>query len=425
MDTFHTGVMNIIMKNVDLKTVIDIKKFLEGNMSLDLSIASQEEKYTCIRNTLTHTRYKKLSKKEKGIVKTFLAKVTGYEAKQLKRLIRQWKTHGLRYQKRKAVGAVVRTYTSEDIALLIKTDILHKTPNGITVRDHLKREFFVFGKIAYHTIANISVSHIYNLRKNNRQYLSSGAIKYSKTNPVNTNIGERRKPLPYGKPGFIRVDSVHQGDLDKEKGVYHINLVDEVTQWELIGCVPQITDEYMEPLLQKLLDVFPFVLSNFHSDNGGEYINYTVAEILERLRIKQTKSRSRKSTDNALVEGKNGSVIRKHMGRNFIEKRHSKVIDSFYTEYFNTYLNYHRVCLYATDYMDKRGKIRKKYDQTFVPYERLKSLNNAEQYLKAGVTFAKLDAIAYKESDNEFAETMQKAKSKLEKIIKKPLSIEK
>ncbi len=417
--------MNITMKNVQIYTVAAMWKFLEGNESIDCTLGSREEKYTCIRDVLVHTKYTTLVRSEKSIVKAFLAKVTGYEARQLKRLIKKWKQNGLRYQKRKAVGASVRIYTPEDIALLIKTDILHKTPNGIAVRSFLKREFFVFGKTAYQNISNISVSHIYNIRNNSQQYLSSEAIKYSKTNPVNTNIGERRKPLPYGEPGFIRVDSVHQGDLDKEKGVYHINLVDEVTQWELIGCVPQITDEYMEPLLLKLLDAFPFVILNFHSDNGGEYINYAVAEILERLRIKQTKSRSRKSTDNALVEGKNGSVIRKHMGRNFIEKRHSRVIDTFYTDYFNVYLNYHRVCLYATDYTDKRGKVRKKYDQTFVPYERLKSLENAEQYLKEGVTFAKLDAIAYAQSDNEFAEMMQKAKLKLEKIIRKPLSIEK
>jgi hypothetical protein len=425
METFHTGVMNIIMKNVALKTVEEIQTFIEGNKSGDCEIGSREEKYTCIRNTLVQTKYTTLPKKERGIVKTFLAKVTRYEERHLKRLIKKWKKNGLRYTKRKAVGASVRIYTPEDIALLIKTDILHKTPNGLSTKSFLMRECAMFGHTEYETIANISVSHIYNIRKNNRQYLSSEAIKYSKTNPVNTNIGERRKPLPYGKPGFIRVDSVHQGDLDTEKGVYHINLVDEVTQWELIGCVPQITDEYMEPLLKKLLDAFPFIIINFHSDNGSEYLNHTVASILERLRIKQTKSRSRKSTDNALVEGKNGSVIRKHMGRNFIEKRHSAVIDIFYTDYFNVYLNYHRVCLFATDYVDTRGKVRKKYDQTFVPYERFKSLKNAKQYLKNGVTFAKLDTIAYAHSDNEFAETMQKAKSKLEKIIKKSLSIEK
>lgn len=417
--------MNIIMKNVQIHTIVDMQKFLEGNGSIDCMLGSREEKYTCIRNALFQTKYMTLSRSEKSIVKAFIAKVTGYEAKQLKRLIKKWKQNGLRYQKRRAVGAAVRTYTGADVALLIKTDILHKTQNGLTTKSILMRELSMFGKTQYQTIANISVSHIYNIRKNNRQYLSSEAIKYSKTNPVNTNIGERRKPAPYGKPGFIRVDSVHQGDLNTEKGVYHINLVDEVTQWELIGCVPQITDVYMEPLLEKLLDAFPFVISNFHSDNGGEYINYTVADILERLRIKQTKSRSRKSTDNALVEGKNGSIIRKHMGRNFIPKHNASVIDTFYTNYFNVYLNYHRVCLYATDYVDKRGKIRKKYDQTFVPYERFKSLRNAEKYLKADVTFAKLDAIAYAQSDNEFAEMMQKAKSKLEKIIKKPFSTEK
>ena len=150
-----------------------------------------------------------------------------------------------------------------------------------------------------------------------------------------------------------------------------------------------------------------------------------VEKILARLLIKQTKSRSRKSTDNALVESKNGSVIRKHMGRNFIEKNKAEVINEFYMQYFNMYLNYHRVCLYATDYVDKRGKVRKKYNKTFVPYEKLKSLENAEQYLKEGITFAQLDKIAYAKSDNDFAEEMQKEKEKLEKITKNSTIIEK
>ena len=413
------------MKNVHIHTVLDMQKFLMGNESIDCTLESRVDKYTCIREALLKTRYTTLARSEKSIVKSYLAKVTGYEAKQLKRLIKEWKQTGLRYTKRKVTGASVRIYTTEDIALLIKTDILHKTPNGLTTKSTLRREVSMFGHTEYQTIANISVSHLYNIRKTNRQYLSSEAIKYSKTKPVSTTIGERRKPLPYGKPGYIRVDSVHQGDFNQKKGVYHINLVDEVTQWELVGCVPQITDEYLEPLLTTLLEAFPFLISNFHSDNGGEYINHTVAAILERLRIKQTKSRARTSTDNALVEGKNGSVIRKHMGRNFIEKKHAGVINDFYGTYFNVYLNYHRVCLYATDYTDKRGKIRKKYDQAFVPYERFKALAKAEQYLKPGVTFAELDLIAYALSDNEYAKTLQEAKSKLEKIIKKPARIEK
>lgn len=417
--------MNITMKNIRVRTVEDIKKFLEGNERAEFEMASREDKYTLISDTLLNTRYKNLRKKDRGTVKIFLEKVTGYEERQMKRLIKRWKKSGLRYAKRKSAGASVCTYKSADIDLLIKTDILHKTPNGLSTKALLMREFVTFGKEAYETIANISISHICNIRKNSGRYLSAGVLSYTKTKAVGTDIGERRKPLPYGKPGFIRVDSVHQGDMDGEKGVYHINLVDEVTQWELVGCVPQITDEYMEPLLETLLDALPFVVINFHSDNGSEYINRVVEKILARLLIKQTKSRSRKSTDNALVEGKNGSVIRKHMGRNFIDKSKAGAINEFYMSYFNIYLNYHRVCLYATDYTDKRGKIRKKYDQTFVPYERLKSLENAEQYMKEGVTFARMNEMAYAKSDNDFAEEMKKAKSKLEKLTQKPIITEK
>lgn len=414
-------VMTIIMKNIEIKTVEEIRKFLEGNERVDFEMSSREDKYTFISNTLLCVKYRKLRKKDKGTVKVFLVKVTGYENKQMKRLIKKWKKSGLRYARRKAVGASVCIYKPADIDLLIKTDILHRTPNGLSTKAVLLRELVTFGHIEYQNISNISVSHIYNVRKNNLRYTSSAAMLYTKTRAVSTDIGERMKPMPYGKPGFIRVDSVHQGDRDGEKGVYHINLVDEVTQWELVGCVPQITDEYMEPLLEALLEAFPFVVTNFHSDNGGEYINRVVEKILARLLIKQTKSRSRKSTDNALVEGKNGSVIRKHMGRNFIDKSRAGEINEFYMGYFNVYLNYHRVCLYATDYVDKRGKIRKKYNQTFVPYERFKSLENSEQYLKEGMTFAMLDEIAYAKSDNDFAEEMKQAKSKLEKLTQKPI----
>jgi len=211
---------------------------------------------------------------------------------------------------------------------------------------------------------------------------------------------------------------VHQGDFQGEKGVYHVNFTDEVTQWEAIGCVENLTDEFMIPLLLKLMEQFPFVIINFHSDNGSEYINRRVAEMLERLRVNQTKSRSRRSNDNALAESKNGSVIRKHIGRNHIPKKNAEAIEIFYEEYFNPYLCFHRICAFATDFVDKRGKIKKKYDTHFTPYEKLKSLLDAETFLKKGITFEQLDDFAYNESDNEFAEKMEKAKKEVFKNLK-------
>ena len=412
--------MNITMKNVHIESIDDIIKLLQAPHDLTLTNPTREERYACIRETLVSIRYNTLNKKKQGIVKEFLIIVTGYSDRQTKRLIHEWKSKGgLLYVKRKIVGAAQRTYGPEDIALLINTDILHKTPNGKSVQEILKREYVTFGHDEYETIAKISVSHIYNIRNHSVQYQTSEAIRYSKTNPVSIAIGERTKPRPEGKPGYIRVDSVHQGDRDKEKGVYHVNLVDEVTQWQIVICVEGISDEFLIPVLTRALDFFPFTLLNFHSDNGSEYINKQVAGMLEKLRVHQTKSRSRHTNDNALVESKNGSTIRKHMGRTHIPKKYAPIINEYYETHFNVYLNYHRICAYATDYTDKRGKVRKKYETYMTTYEKLKSLNNAEQYLKAGVTFAELDTLAYAESDNEFAKKMNDAKKVLAKKLSK------
>lgn len=407
------------MKNVTFVSIDEVRAFLTGNQEREFDILSRQAKYEFVADTLTHLSYRTLRKKEKGEAKECLQKITGYSERQMKRLIKRWKKKGLQYTKPKKTGATIPRYKAGDIALLIKTDIAHKTPNGNAVKEILRREFLVFGKEEYRNISGISVSHIYNIRKHKKQYLSSGAVRYSKTVPVSVNIGERRKPRPNGKPGFLRVDSVHQGDFEGEKGVYHVNIVDEVTQWEAVGCVENITDEFMIPLLEKLIEQFPFIIQNFHSDNGSEYINRQVAAMLERLLVNQTKSRPRHSNDNGLAETKNGSVIRKHIGRNHIPKKNAPTIEKFYETHFNLYLNFHRICAYATDYADKRGKIRKKYETNTTPYERLKSLPNAEQFLKPGISFEWLDKIAYAQSDNEFAEKMEKAKKEVLKNLKK------
>ena len=265
--------MNIIMKNIRISSIEEAGKFLQGNEGVNFKISSRKDKYNFVSDVCVSLNYKNLRKKDKSIVKKLLRKVTGYSKQQIKRLLKTWRKKGLVFKKREVGGASVCVYRPEDISLLIKTDIAHLTPNGNAVQAILRREFFVFGKEEYRTIAGISVSHIYNLRNHKKQYLSSEAVKYSKTIPVSTNIGERRKPSPCGKPGYLRVDSVHQGDFDGEKGVYHINIVDEVTQWEVTGCVEKITDEFMVPLLEEMIEQFPFVIFNFHSDNGSEYIN--------------------------------------------------------------------------------------------------------------------------------------------------------
>ena len=256
---------------------------------------------------------------------------------------------------------------------------------------------------------------MYRLRQKPRY--RENAKTFSKTNPTKVPIGERRKPEPNGKPGYLCVDTVHQGDKEGEKGVYHINIVDMATQFEFIGSVEGISEKYMKEILEQLLEQFPFLVIEFHADNGSEYINKIVAELLNKLLIELTKSRPRHTNDNALVETKNGAIVRKHFGYGHIPKHNAPLINTFYQDHFNTYLNYHRPCAFSKIEIDKRGKEIKKYpkENYMTPYVKLKSLENARQYLKDGITFEDLDKIAFKMSHTEYAQIMQIEKQKLRK----------
>jgi len=401
----------------NINQVEELIKVVDKNKENNIKFAchSRKERYAWIDQTLRKFGYFSLRKKEKGIVKKYLMSMTGMSDAQITKLIKKKKDYGKIFSNQSGRNKFATTYTVEDAALLIQTDNAHSRLSGKATKNIFEREYQIFNKKEYIRLQNISTSHIYNLR-GKRQYLSH-TLFWQKTKPTPVNIGQREKPEPSGKPGFIRVDTVHQGDLNKEKGVYHLNFVDEVTQWELVACVEKISEYYLTPILEKVFRQFPFQVINFHSDNGSEFINKIVAGLLNKLLIKQTKSRARRCNDNALVEGKNGSIIRKHMGRNFIFQQYAPLINEFYENYFNIYLNFHRPCGFATIKIDARGKEKKVYDVYQTPYEALKSLPNAKNFLKEGVLFEKLDKIAYEKSDNEFAALMQKAKAELFKTI--------
>ena len=399
-------------------SVAQIKTFLKVDTGIKFKATNKKEMYDWINDVLIKFRYFSLKKKDKGIIRGYIAKMTGLSRSQVDRIIAKKRKFGKVFLSSTRRHCFPRKYGPRDIALLIKTDNAHKRLSGPATKTILEREYQIFNKEDYSNISNISSPHIYNLR-GTRQYISH-SLTIKKTQSRQIPIGERRKPEPEGKPGYLRVDSVHQGDYEKKKGIYHINIVDEITQWEIVGAVEKISEYYLEPLLKDLIEQIPFKIINFHSDNGSEFINKVVAQLLNKLLIKQTKSRARHCNDNALAEGKNGAVVRKHMGYLHIPQEFAPAVNQFYKQYFNIYLNYHRPCGYATIITDKKGKQRKIYKQENyqTPYEKLKSLESAGQYLKDNISFKELDKIAYEKSDNDFAEEMQKFKEKLFKNFK-------
>lgn len=405
-------------------SIAQIKEFLKVNNAINFTSTSRKEKYKWINDVLNKFGYVRLkSKKDKGLIKKYILKMTGISPRQLKRLVTKKRISGVivlssNWGKKNQFPTV---YGPADILLLAETDNLHQRLNANATKNILKDEYERYGDERFKRLSNISVSHIYNLRF--KKIYTSHSTTFTSTNPVSTPIGIRRKPQPMGIPGFLRVDTVHQGDrkiaLGKyEKGVYHLNLVDEVVQWEMVFCVETISELHLKPIFEQLQQMFPFKVINFHSDNGSENINYMVADILSRLIIKQTKSRSRHCNDNALVESKNGSVIRKYMGYSHIPKTYAQEINEFYQKYFNPYLNFHRPCGFATTTIDGKGKEKKKYDVYLTPYAKLKTLDNWTKYLAPGQTQKELDDINTSHSHNGWAKLMQQAKSTLFRNIK-------
>ena len=132
--------------------------------------------------------------------------------------------------------AFAKRFTPNNVLLLAQLDLAHGTMSRPATVHLLKRVFSHHGDSRFERLAGISVSQLYNLR-HSKPYLHQ-RVSFTKTRPVVNPIGARRAPRAGGRPGFIRIDSVHQGDLDGTKGVYHVNAVDIVTHWEVVVSAP-------------------------------------------------------------------------------------------------------------------------------------------------------------------------------------------
>ena len=403
------------METERLTTLEEVRLFIAGSAAVDFAGADRESTYEFTRRTLSRFEYGRLGRSDKGLLRRYLTKATGLSRAQVARLIRQHADTGRIEDRRGGAPSrpFERRYTASDVRLLAEVDEILGQLSGPATRAVMRREHDVFGDARFERLARLSNGHLYNLRKS-RTYRRKRTA-WTRTKPSAVAIGERRKPQPDGRPGFVRVDSVHQGDLDGRKGIYEINLVDEVTQYEFVGAVEAISERFLIPVLEGLLARFPFVIKGFHADNGSEYVNHRVAALLEKLRAEFTRSRPRRSNDNALVESKNGSVVRRHLGHAHIPARFAPLVHEFASATLSPYLNWHHPCQFATEVVRGDGKVRKVYRDADLatPYEKLRSIAGAERFLKPGVDFETLDAQAHAESDLAAARRVKEERDRL------------
>ncbi len=234
----------------------EIRAFLAGSQSVQFKGLRREEIYPRMERTLVRQEHGRLGRADKGLVRRFEEKVTGLSRAEVTRLITRYGDKGevkaRPYQRHRFTSR----YTKADVELLAYVDRMHATLSGPATKRMLEREWSEYGQAVYQRLSKISVAHIYRFRKT-AVYRRENTT-YQPTRPTPVAIGERRRPDPGGRPGYLRVDTVHQGDQEGRKGLYHINAVDEVTQWQVVGAAPQISEAFLLPVLTAMLEQFPF-----------------------------------------------------------------------------------------------------------------------------------------------------------------------
>ena len=410
--------MVIDMNEAQVCTLEQVRQVVAGTQALEFRRAEDDEgRYVWIGQVLGRFGYRQLGRADKGVLLAYMQRLSGYSRAQLTRWVARWvAAKPLVKNYRCPEHAFARRYTPADVALLASVDRAMSTLSGPATACVLRRQRDVFKVPGFERLGDISVAHLYNLR-HSAGYRAQRVV-LTKTQPTKSiSIGVRKAPAPQGRAGFIRIDSVHQGDQDGIKGLYHVNAVDCVTQWQVVASVQTISEAHMLPVIEQMLAQFPFEILGFHADNGSEYVNHRVAQMLDKLKAEFTRSRLRHSNDNGLAETKNGAVVRKEFGYSHIPQRHAARFNTYCAEYLNPFLNFHRPCLFSSDKPDpkKPGRIKRIYrpQDAMTPLDKLSSMPAIAQGLREGITLEHLRALSTALTDVQAAEELNEARNAL------------
>ena len=352
----HPSRMIVTLHTDHLTSLEQIERFLDGTDEIVFHAPDGAARRAWIAGCCASSAMRRRHRRERGLLLRFLIKVTGYSASADEAPDRPVPRRAPPARPPRAAGQALRLPLRPGrSAGAGRTRCLHGQLSGPATRKLAERACHLFGDARYAAPGRRSRWRTCTTCAAPRA--TSAPAAPCRQDPADQHaIGERRAPQPDGRPGFIRIDSVHQGDLDGIKGVYHINAVD---------CAHPVPAGRHRRAHQRALPAArprgpagaasPSRSCGFHADNGSEYINHRVAELLDKLNIEFTKSRPRHSNDNALAETKNGAVVRKHFGYAHIPSRFAAQVNAFYPDVLNPYVNFHRPCFFPRTTIDAKG----------------------------------------------------------------------
>ena len=364
-----------------------------------MSIKSRQEYLARIR-----PRYLKASKEKKSVILNEYCEATGLVRKYVIRILsakvsdKDKKDHVRK--KRKPVY---------DTFVVIKLKELWKLmdyPCGLRMKPMLSewiRKLKSFGEIILseeveNKLLKISASTID--RKLVKARTEEHRKTFSTTKPgslLKSQIPIRTSSWEETQIGFCELDTVaHCGSSTAGLFAYTLNLVDILTGWDESETVLGKGEKGIVSALKNIEQRLPFPLRGIDPDNGGEFINYSMIEYCAENKTGFTRGRPYKKNDNAHIEQKNWTHVRKTFGYSRIEDEEIiKKMNELNRNEIRLYKNFFQanVKLAKKERVGKnKEKIKKVHDEAKTPYQRVLDCNQVgeENKIKLREVYEKL-----------------------------------
>lgn len=197
-------------------------------------------------------------------------------------------------------------------------------------------------------------------------------------------------------PGFFEADLVaHCGGDPNGAFLNTLVLVDISTGW--LECMPLLRKSASDVIdgLKIAQELMPFPLQGLDTDCGSEFINYDVLDFCEDNKITFTRARTHRKNDQAFVEEKNGSVVRRLVGYDRFEGRRAWEALARLYAVLRKYINFFQPSLKLTEKARKGAKVTKRYDKAKTPFQRILNSDHVSEAEKKALSaeFALLDPV--------------------------------
>jgi hypothetical protein len=188
-------------------------------------------------------------------------------------------------------------------------------------------------------------------------------------------------------PGFLEADLVaHCGGNTNGGFLNTLVLVDIATGW--LECIPLLRKSASDVIdgLRVVDELLPFSMQGIDTDCGSEFINYDLLDYCEDRKITFTRARTHRKNDQAHVEEKNGSVVRRLVGYDRLEGRKAWEALVHLYRVLRKYINFFQPSLKLVEKERSGAKVSKKYDPAKTPYQRLLLSEHISQASKDSLT---------------------------------------